>query len=442
MPPVAPLAQPPRKRLNKKLLLLILLPLLIVAGAAAFYFGYYNNPEMIFKRGLSNTGKGYDRLVSYVDEEAQKGYKSTIGTGSYEVDLPELKTDGDLGYKGNDRDGQLTFDIGLGSSRVDTDVRLFLSDNDTPDIYAKASGLKGLGSSFDMPELDPQLDVLNDNWIFIDHTLFDNAYASTGLDSEAVFKQPTREQLLDEAKAFGGINQEYLFSTKDDKAVLKVKEKLGRETVDGHKTYRYRVNLDKANLKKYIKAQRDALKTSKLNGWLKDNDIDAKAIDDTFDSMVQQANNIKESDTFDLWIDTSNNVIYKVRFSDDKSNAAREYVDLGLDYKGGDDFPFFVTGRVEDEADGMTNITFVLNLNTKSGVMDYKFDIKNNGPEAGSMSFKLNVKPSTKDVKIDRPANAKPLAEVLSELGYPELATQLQELSAGTAPATLPATGQ
>jgi hypothetical protein len=54
------------------------------------------------------------------------------------------------------------------------------------------------------------------------------------------------------------------------------------------------------------------------------------------------------------------------------------------------------------------------------------------------MSFKL--KPGSETVKIERPTGAKPLDQVLNEMGYPELAKQVQELSAAQS-AALPVTG-
>ncbi|HYH35961.1 MAG TPA: hypothetical protein VD706_00490, partial [Candidatus Saccharimonadales bacterium] len=395
---------------------------------AVWYFAYFMNPGVIYSQSLKNTGKGYDKLVTYVDKQEQLAEKGYTGTGNYKVKLGDLSTDGSVAFKSDSENAELTFDVGAAATRVNADIRTFKSSGETPDIYIKAKDIKGLGTVLGIPELDAGLAKIDDSWIVIDHTLIDNLRGATAAETEASsLEGPTREQILDEVRAFGRVNQEYVFSTDEDKAVTKIVKKYGKETVDGHKTYHYQVALQKDNVKKYIYAQRDALKASKLNGWLEQNDYD-KTVYDGFEEAAKSTKDIKSTDTFDIWVDTSKRVVYKVRFSEDK-NPAANYVDLGLDYEGGDIFPFFLAGKFTE--DDVTTFKLDAILDTESGATRFNLDVKNDSEKnGGNVTATLNFKPSEATVKIDKPENAKPLSQALNELGLGDLLGEYSQTAA------------
>ncbi len=418
-PQVSQSVPPSGRKVPKKLVIGAVAALVLLVGAGAWYFGYYSNPKVVYSQSLKNTGKGYDKLVDYVDKQDQAYTQGYAGTGSYKVKFSTFSTDGTFGLKGNSKDSELTFDVGLAATRVNADIRTIQSSGDTPDIYVKADGMKGLGTVLGIPELDASLDKIDSTWIVIDHTLIDNLSSMATAQAEAsTVKGPTREQMLDEARAFGRVNQEYLFSTDKDKAVTKIVKSYGKETVDGRETYHYQIALQKDNVKKYIYAQRDALKTTKLNDWLKDNGYE-KDVYASFNDAADSTKEIKDSDTYDIWMDASKGLVYKVRFSE-KKNAADNYIDVGLDYKGGDSFPFFVSGKSKDSGDEIT-YAFVTTVNTKSDQTAFKLDVKSTGTDSGTVSANFNLKPSKSAGTIEKPANAKPLSQVLSELGLGDL---------------------
>lgn len=117
-----------------------------------------------------------------------------------------------------------------------------------------------------------------------------------------------------------------------------------------------------------------------------------------------------------------------VRFAE-KENPVSNYIDVGLDYKGGSDFPFFIAGKSKYDND-TTDVKAVINLNTDTQTTDFTLDIKATGYDTGTFGMKISFKPTDQAVKIEKPANAKTLAQVLSELGYGDLLTQLQAYSA------------
>ncbi len=412
--PVDPIA-PTGRRISKKLLIIIA-AVVILFGVVVWYFGYFMNPSVIYKQSLKNTGKGYDKLVTYVDQQQQLASQGYTGTGSYKIDAGDFSTDGKIALKSNSDDSELTFDVGLGVTRVNADIRTFKSSGSTPDIYVKASDIKGLGTVIGVPELDASLATLDDTWIVIDHTFIDNLSSMAASQEEAAsIDGPTRGQILDETRAFGKVNQEYLFSTDKNKAVTQVVKKYGTETIDGHKTYHYKVALQKDNVKKYINAQRDALKATSLNDWLEKNNYD-KAVYANFDDAAKSTKDIKSTDTYDVWVDVDKRLVYKVRFSE-KKNPASNYVDIGLNYQGKDVFPFFISGKSQTET-GVTVFSFIATLDTKSGSTNFKLAAKATGSDPATATANFDLKPGTSAIKISKPTDAKPLSQVLSELGF------------------------
>jgi hypothetical protein len=424
---MSPTSAAPKKRRKKILLASIIGVVVLGGGAAAFYFGYYANPSVIYAQSLKNTGKGYDKLVEYATAQSQIKYKSVAATGNFSFKSGSFSTDGTLAYKGDGNNGDLTFNVGDGIGRLDADIRAIKSTTATPDLYVKVNGLTDLGSLFGTsPELNTTLNKLNNNWISIDHTTLDNlqnsvsAAAGTGSASTAATPMaPSEAQITDELKAFGQVNQQYLFSTDKNKAVTTVVKNYGMETIDGHKTYHYQVALDKPNVKDYITAQQKALQASQLGSWLKQNNYDG-GVQVAFDAMQQSADTIKPSDTFDLWADVNQRVVYKVRLSDPSNNPAENYIDVGLNYKGGDNYPFFISGQSKS-GDQTTTGSLIATLNTKTHSVGLKLNLVNSGAAGGTLTGNFNFQPSNASVQIDKPAGAVTLTQVLNELGLGDL---------------------
>jgi len=408
----------------------------LLGGVAAYYFGYHMNPSVIYSQSLKNTGKGYDKLINYADQQSNAHYKGYTASGSYKVNSKSFTTDGQIAFRGDDANSQLTFDVGTGTGRVKADVRTIKSTGTSPDIYVKATGLKGIPGLATDPTMAAQIGKLDDSWIVIDHTLIDNlqkAAMAQGGGSIDDSKLPTSDQVLNASRAYGKVNQEYLFTTKKDKAVTRVVKKYGIEKVGGHKAYHYKVELVKANIKKYDKAQCDALKASQLGSWLKKNKYQVCTDDD------KSANDTDSSNTFDVWADVNQRLIYKVRFADTK-NPSTNYADLGLDYKGGDNYPFFISGQTKSGND-TTSGSLVASINSKSNQVNFKFNLKSSGADGMTATGNLVLVPSNSPIKVDKPTGAKPLETVLQELGLGDIFNAYTQPTATPVPDGLPTTG-
>lgn len=422
-----PPSSPRRARFKKKPLLLIVLVIVVLMGSAsAYYFGYYANASLIYSQALHNTGNGYDQLITYSDDQSKLNYKGTVGNGSYTLGVGDFATDGQLAFRSDGANSDTTMNINFGKGRFGLELRTIKSTTVTPAIYFKASGLSTLSSLIGAS--GAQFNSLDNQWIAVDPSLLNSLK-----QGNSKLSQPTHDQVLDELRAFGKVNDEYVFTTDKSKAITTVVKKFGIENVGGHKTYHYRVALNKANVKQYITAQRNALRASKLNAWIQQNNYE-NYVDLIYDSMEQTAGNITPSDTFDVWADMHTRIIYKVRFSD-AANPSDDYVDLGLDYKGGSDYPFFVD--IYSKSGGNVDSgSFVTDLNTQTHATTLKLNFKGTGADTSNLNGSFVIKPTNSIAPISVPTGAQPLSQVLNNLGLGSLLTQAQSYTASPSSTT------
>lgn len=429
-----PLPPLPPKRRKKPLLIGLAVAVLLGGSAAAYYVGYYTNPSVILSQSLSNTGKGASKLVDYFDQQSRLPYKGAEGSGTYSLKFGATATDGTFSFKGSGENSDTTVDVGLGATRVKADLRTIkASAGNSPDVYIKASGIKGLGALSGSPQIDAAVNQYDDKWVVIDHTLFDNLSAAASQSQSTAIAQnmPTGAQVVDALKAASQVNQQYLFTTDKNKAVAVVVQKFGQESVDGHKTYHYKMTLDKDHTKAYLVAQHDAVKASKLGQWLSKNNYQS-ALDSSFTSAEDSTKDISSKDTFELWSDVNTRLVYKVRPNVSGSSAGN-YVDIGLDYKGGSSYPFFIKGQSEDSS-GTSTGSLVATLDSQTSSIGLKLAFHNGGDS--KFNADLTFKPSNNVVKIDTPTGAVPLMQVLGQLG---LSSQLNSyLGASAANPTPP----
>jgi len=427
--PVMPVKSGSGGRSKKPLLLGLIIALLLGGSAAAYYFGYYNNPTVVYNQSLTNTGKAYDTLTTYFDSQSKLNYKGYTGSGSYTIGSGGFATDGKLTFNSDGDNSDATADINLGASRLGLDFRAIKSKTTTPDLYFKASGLSGL-TSLVGATYGGIIGKYDNQWIMVDPSLLTGLQQKGGTSSAS--STPTHDQVLDAAQAFGRVNRQYVFTTDKSKSVTTVVKDLGSETVDGHKTFHYQIAFVKDNVKAYLTAQRDALKASKLGTWIKQNNYD-NMVDLAYDSLTQSADGIKATDTVEVWMDSSQRVLYKIRVADPKQ--ASNYTDFGVDYKGGTDYPFFVKFSSVDKGTTTTG-SFVLTLNTDDTSTKLALNAKGSGKSGFTFKADLVLKPTNNAPAISAPTGSKPLTQVMHELGLDGYLNQLKALGATSATPT------
>lgn len=411
--PSAVVSQKPKRHLRMtKPVWAVLIVLLLIIGAAAYYFGYHKNPSVIYSQSLKNTGAGYDKLISYAEERQKSDFRSTTGQGSFRIESDDFKSDGKMALKADKNNTQFSFDFGLAGNRVEFDSRFLMSSSGNPDIYLKAKGIKGLGTLIGNPALDTHLAALEDTWVIIDHSLLDSMSDQAGGGTAGA--PPSDEQIIDLMRRVGDVNKRHVFTADQNEAVLKVVKNHGSQTIDGINTHHYETVINKDNAKKYLSAQRAAVKDSKLRPWLKANGYESM-VDRQFDDMQEAVNQTRDQDRIHLWVNSDRRLVYKVRLPERKDPANR-YLDIGLAYKGGDSYPFFVAGQSSEGRD-LSKFNLTGTLDAKTDEIKLVLVASSTGREAYKFNASFTLKPSRDLLKVQKPSGAKPLAQVMSEIG-------------------------
>jgi hypothetical protein len=419
--PAAP-AVPPKKasKRSRKKLLFMVIPVVVVllaGSAAAYYFGYYKNASLVYSQSLSNTGKAYTSMITYLTKQQKVNYKGVTGSGSYKFKDSSFSTDGTVNFNSDGSNSDTKFNIGLAVTRVNLEIRTIKAQGDTnPDIYLNASGISGLGSLLGSPELDQTLNNLNGKWIVIDHTLLDNLQSKIAqTDASKMSSTPSEADVISELQAFGNVNNQYVFTTNKSKAVTEVIKNYGLTTINGHKVFHYLVGFNKANVEQYITAQEAALKASSLGAWLA-SDGETSAIDSAYKSLETSAGKINASDTINVWSDINSRLIYQVRVSS-TTNPAANFVDVGVNYKSGNSIPFFLDAQSSDNTSSSTT-SLAATVNTATNAVSLNLNISgmsSGSPESLSGSF--NFTPTNNPVALTAPTGAETLSQILDQLG-------------------------
>lgn len=406
-------SQPAKRRLLKKPVLIAgLTTLVLLGGSAAAYFGYYvpNKPQNVWSRALVNTGKGYDKLAEYSQNQFGAKAGGVSLKGSYKITGLAV-ADGTFEGKSDSSNGEFTGSLSASGVKVNLDTRIIKSASGSPDIYFKIDGLKGIGTLFSGAgsQYEKALNGIDGSWYFIDHTLFDQ-YAS-GANSSL---QITQDDVHSVLKAVGDASKQNVFTNDPAKMAFSVKQNIGKEKQDGRNVYHYKAAVNKENLKQYVSALCDNLKNSNLKKFFNG---DSKQVTSALgcDTANTAVANFDDKRTADVWVDLRTKLIHKVRFTD--TNNKDNYFDVGQDYQGGDNFPFNLS--FHSKSSGTTTTGDInLGLNMKTNTLNVKGSVKDNGADNLGGSLDFSVSPNSSKVNVEKPANAKTLIQLLNDFGF------------------------
>ena len=204
----------PRKgiRIGKKTVAMPVLVIAILAtllvGSAAAYFGFVlpNKPENIWAKALDNTARGYDRLIDYTEE--QKDIKGSKFKGSLKIE-GTFAADGNIEGESFEKKSKMKADLGFSGTRINMELRAITPDNATnPDLYLKLDGVQGFGdiaAATGYGDLGPVINGLEDQWIFVDHTLLDQYTQSAEAEG---MPELSAEDTVKIAETIGKVNRE------------------------------------------------------------------------------------------------------------------------------------------------------------------------------------------------------------------------------------------
>ena len=426
--------QPAKKGALKKLSVTsvaLIAVAVILMGSAAAYFGFIvpNKPENIWKSALNNSSKALQGLTSYSEE--QKDIKGTKLSGNLSVSATGLA--GDLNVNGQyyEKQGSFTADVGFAGSRYNGEVRAVAVENsEYPDLYVKVDGIAGLGALLGAQSgsdgLGSMVDSLDGQWVFIDHTAIEGVANQASNAQSQAETDVTADDVIAISNAVNKVNDEYLFSTDESKAVLRVAEQVGKEDYEGRSAYKYLVGINKDNFKAYLEALKNELRSTRLPELMGDE------YDRMFDSAITEVNDSTEieSETVEVWVDTSTKTIRNIRFKE-KDND-KNYLDVSFLYEGGNSYPLrfkFI------EEDTKSDMSFLFTLNTDTDALTADINIAyGEGQEKMTAEGSFTVEPLNEAPTIEVPEGAKSINELISDY-YEALSSNddLQSLQNGTA---------
>lgn len=429
----------PRKSKKKKIVLWSSLVLLLALGGAGFVFGYYlpNKPENVWKTGLNRTGEALQKTVTTATEKSRMDSfaKSQVSADARFTSADSTVT-GTLATTYDERKQNGNLDVTIKQTEQPDKVfgAKFLSELKEgslyPSLYFQLNGLKSLGIE-GLEVFFPGISEYDGKWIAVEEDYIrsvteeiakaktDQPEAAQPTPAEPKKEEPvSSEDVAELARTTTGVLGEYLLTTEPTKAVFEQRKFIGKETVEGMKTYRFQVAINKAHAKDFCKAMVERVYATAIGKKTIANDPDQQVNDKAKESRTKECqdsveNDIKQDETFDLWIDTKYKLVHKIRaYSDDK----KTYADIGQTYKGGDDLSLFVI--MHEDEDPTTDDKLTLDTNLKSGETKVALTMKSaKEGDVYDLSAALSAKPYTEEIKIEKPAGAVPVKSIFERYG-------------------------
>ena len=388
--------------------------ILLGGGAAAYISVFQKSPENLWKNALSNTARGFE---TYLDNSLAVEQNGIEMEGDFKISSP-IAVDGSMQGAWLGATGSLAANLGAAGARFTAELLTIpLNDQTTPDVYMKVSGLEGLDTfleSFGVSDLS-NLDTsaINDQWFFIDHTLIDQYLSTQETDPSLELTQEDVKQITEKLVI---VMRERMFTTVPDKAVLEVKEQIGKEEFDGMPTYRYRVGINQANFAAFVNALKDAIKDTQLETLLlsgQSTDSIEEVLD--FDNVIRE---IEEADfsnaEADVWVEANGRFVRNVRIYPVEGKENSNYLDIGLDITGGETIPLEIKATVDDEgAKGTIALVYTIFYKNADLASELIVDMMSDGAPIRA-NAKLSIKNTNDAVSVETPTDVKNIFELFS----------------------------
>lgn len=415
------------KKSKKKLIIALTAFAVILLLGAGYVFGFYipNKPENVWKTGLDRSGDAIEQIVNKATEtEKLNQIKNSEITGSLEFSSQDLNFNGNLVSKLNETKSDSNLDISFqDNTGQETSLNLkalthLPEGKKYPNIFFQFNGASQLGLNAFIPELSKY----ESKWIGVDSDYLEElSNYGGGTKPEGNQKNITSEEYAEIVRTVSATSSEYLFTSDPEKAVIENRGFVGKEEVDGLKTYHYQAAVNEANAKKFCVALSERVIV--LPAWQKLFELDEESTQKMKDSakITCEGEWPKDPDddgVFDVWVDSKYKLIYKIRDYTDKDK--KDYFEIGQKYTGGDDILFFANVhddesqfdlRLELGTNLETNITKVsLSASQKSEAITGLF-----GPFEAKASFE--AKPFDGEINVDEPEGTIKLQDILESLG-------------------------
>lgn len=422
-------AKSPKTRTTKRLIIVIVsLLVLILILSVAYIFAIYipNRPQNVWRTSFTRSNKAITMITNSLSESA-----SVEALKKSEVNAVLLATAGDVTYSGEvgiKYDAtSATGDIKVAQKNVGQNEKVFTTKfvsqtkdaAQFPSIYLQFAGLRSVG----LDDFLPELYKYESKWIVLDETYLKSIGLTPQATKEAQAKQVTSAEVSKLAGEVVRVTGDYIFTNNPQKAVIEQRRFVAKEKVDGKTAYHYIVAINKQHAKDYCtELANSVVQTEAYKKLIGETKTDQKeSLSKSCHARVDEA--IKDTDTFDMWVEAKYKLIYKFRFTDEKDS--NKYIELGQNYNGGSTISFFVLNH--NGTDKM-DAKFAMEANLKTYISKAVLTVVSQGMSPYNAKLTLEAKPYTGDVKVDTPAGAVSINEVFQALNIdPKARTSLQQ---------------
>lgn len=395
----------------------------VVLAVSGYVLGFYvpNKPENVYSTGIERSGNAINELIlkSTEPDKFQQIQKSEFGglldltsdyanvSGTFNAKLDPTKSDSKLHLKLKEKDSpEKSFGLNLLTELKD--------GKRFPNTYFQLSGLNNLG----LDAFVPGISDYDDKWIAVEADYLESLGKDYLPPEEKKNKENvSAEEIAEFIRGVSEVNSEYLFSTKPDKAVLENREYLGKEkTAEGVDSFHYKVGINKAHSIDYCKAMVNKVMSARAVKKVtdaSDQDIE-KTKNEALKDCDESTKDLKDSDTFDMWVDAKYKVIHKFRIYNE-DNKTDKYTDIGQIYNGGDKLSFFA---IYHEDQDNLDVKFTLDVDLKALNSNAEIKAKQDGEGKFNLNGNISAKPFQGEINTEKPAGAISIEEILKKFGY------------------------
>ena len=419
----------PKKLKHKKLIIFLIILILLIGGGLGFYFLYWMNPAVMWSRSLNSLGFAYGKAADYSLQQTTTKYAGLHFDGNLTATSGKNNYSGKITIDTYNKNTQTNLDISIGLDKVNLkEISIEQPNSSNPDVYLNISGYKKFNVGTLLGLDNSAVNSIDGQWIKIDQSLIGSAIDSQSMQTKS--NPLTSKDIAQTVKDIEGVNKKYIFNSDKKYAVTKILKNYGFENIDGHRTYHYKIGFNKENVKSYISDLSSQLTTTPLGKWAMQ--TYNKPIDKliNIESLKASADKINDSDSVDVWIDSSLSYIYRVRISDSK-NPTTKYLDTGLEFNNFNQIPFYL--NLNTSSDGTTNkLVAKTIIDTKKQTIsgNLKYTISGQGDNT-SVSLDTNFNQSNKQLSLTAPIKYVTLKQALTQLGlgadYDQLVTNLSK---------------
>ena len=407
---------------RKKIIMIVvavIILLLISGGAIGYVMAFYlpNRPENVWRTSITRSGEAFDKMaIAYTEKEKLDEFKKTELSMNVQYRSGQNKLSGGFSVKFDETkingDGKLSYEVD--GQKVDLVAKIMseiAQGSDFPNTYFKLSGFAPLG----LDSILPGISELDDKWIGVESD-FLGSLNITLPQSEAAAESVTNEDVAELVRSISAMSNNYLFSNSSENSVLIMDSFVGKEKLsDGQDTYHYKVKVDEDNAIEYCKALVETIFETSIYKKLPSFNPETIKVDKN--SSLEQCQEswgeeLQGWETFDLWVESRYKLIHKIRVKDTSNKDA--YVEIGQNYKGGDEVSMFVQYYDKDKQVGGLTINSNLGSNTTTAEFDYTTEEEG---EDMFVNILVTAKPHNGTIDVIKPEGTIMIQDILNYYG-------------------------